>query len=600
MVAKARRILDAPPRYLAQVKTDCLLTQRLPKRFAERLRALEAQRPKQRRWNGVDDPLSHCLAGNSLLLTGLPGTGKTHLARTIVARLREQGEAVHLVSKTHCSAQNLGMGAQTADHWVRRHVRGGSAQKLDWLVVEEITQLDMALWADLACVGLNADVKFLLLGDFRQLPAVLDSWAGRPISAPLEHSQLVRDLAGGHRHELTENMRSDPGIFNFVKWLRVGEEACPTLEQAKARLRELFPSKPGWPDTTLVISHSKRMAVNAAANRALAPEASKLLELEVIHMGCYESVPTNGAPQNSPQSRRVWPGLRLIGAGGKIPKGVFVAVAEVEPDGVRLDNGMRLKNQELLRATRPSHAVTYASCQGLTLHNRVRLDLESCHLTLRHLYVPQAPSCWRPRTGSTAPPGAPRWRTSKSTPPCLAISHTCRASTSARPLRRANSAGRGTRLPAGSQKRQRSKSILHFTCLPLALTLTARCSWLSSSVRAAPGKGFWKMIMSSMTACSTPSVHSSRSVLLAKHTPTLLAPSSWKLPGSHSTLHVRLAHQRALTGVLYGHELPPLGIGLNVQPERKLHGSAFFIRTKKVRSDERASFHRRSGGDLAL
>ena len=64
-----------------------------------------------------------------------------------------------------------------------------------------------------------------------------------------------------------------------------------------------------------------------------------------------------------------------------------MVVAEVEPDGVRLDNGMRLKNQELLRATRPSHAVTYASCQGLTLHNRVRLDLESCHLTLRHLYV---------------------------------------------------------------------------------------------------------------------------------------------------------------------------------------------------------------------
>ena len=324
----------------------------------------------------MDDPISHCLAGNSLLLTGLPGTGKTYLARTIVA-MREQGEAVHLVSKTHCSAQNLGLGAQTADHWVRRYVCGGSAH---WLVVEEITQLDMALWADLACVGLNADV----------MPAVLDSWAGRPISAPLEHSQLVRDLAGGHRHELTENMRSDPGIFNFVKWLRVGEEACPTLEQAKARLRELFPSKPGWPDTTLVISHSKRMAVNAAANRALAPEASKLLELEVIHMGCCQA--TNGCsqtatPQNSPQSMRVWPGLRLIGAGGKIPKSVFVAVAEVEPDGVRLDNGMRLKNQELLRATRPSHAVTYASCQGLTLHNRVRLDLESCHLTLRHLYV---------------------------------------------------------------------------------------------------------------------------------------------------------------------------------------------------------------------
>ena len=52
-------------------------------------------------------------------------------------------------------------------------------------------------------------------------------------------------------------------------------------------------------------------------------------------------------------------------------------------------------------ATRPSHAVTYASCQGLTLHNRVRLDLESCHLTLRHLRGHEL------RAGLTAPPGAP-------------------------------------------------------------------------------------------------------------------------------------------------------------------------------------------------
>ena len=77
----------------------------------------------------MDDPVSHCLAGNSLLLTGLPGTGKTHLARTIVARLQEQGEAARLVSKTHCSAQNLGLGARRP--LVRTYVRGGSAQKLD-------------------------------------------------------------------------------------------------------------------------------------------------------------------------------------------------------------------------------------------------------------------------------------------------------------------------------------------------------------------------------------------------------------------------------------------------------------------------------------
>ena len=162
MVAKARRILDAPPRYLAQVKTDCLLTQRLPKRFAEALRhpdgtpvyrveetkpllgsrapRMEAERPKQRRWNGVDDPISHCLAGNS----------------------------VHLVSKTHC----LGLGAQTADHWVRRYVRGGSAQKLDWLVVEAKSAEN----GELRKVRFSCPASFVLPGPpnslvFRRKPA---------------------------------------------------------------------------------------------------------------------------------------------------------------------------------------------------------------------------------------------------------------------------------------------------------------------------------------------------------------------------------------------------------------------------------------------
>ena len=62
-------------------------------------------------------------------------------------------------------------------------------------------------------------------------------------SLPGLHSQLVQDLAGG-RHELTENMRSDPGIFDFVKWLRVSEEGAPAL-QAKGRLREDSPRSPG-------------------------------------------------------------------------------------------------------------------------------------------------------------------------------------------------------------------------------------------------------------------------------------------------------------------------------------------------------------------
>ena len=126
-----------------------------------------------------------------------------------------------------------------------------------------------------------------------------------------------------------------------------------------------------------------------------------------------------------------------------------------------------------------------------------------------------------------------RWRTSKSTPHCLAISHTCRAST-ARKLRGARHAA-----------------------LQLALKLGA----------GGPGKGFWKTIMLSMTPCSTPSVHS----VARKAHAHPLGPVVLEVAGLPQHFHVRLAHQRALMGVLYGHELSPLGIGLNVQPECKLH-----------------------------
>ena len=61
-----------------------------------------------------------------MLIQGPPGCGKTFWVRELVAKLREKGQNVDIVSKTHAAVQNFGEGAVTADHWVRRHVRNGA------------------------------------------------------------------------------------------------------------------------------------------------------------------------------------------------------------------------------------------------------------------------------------------------------------------------------------------------------------------------------------------------------------------------------------------------------------------------------------------
>ena len=78
-------------------------------------------------------------------------------------------------------------------------------------------------------------------------------------------------------------------------------------------------------------------------------------------------------PTNAPQTMRVWPGLRLIGApGGKVQKGTFLSVEAVEGDVVRLESGQAFAGPELLKHTRLCRAITYASVQGLTLREKAR------------------------------------------------------------------------------------------------------------------------------------------------------------------------------------------------------------------------------------
>jgi len=341
----------------------------------------EAPRPPARQpWQDLtlEEATISVLNGNGLLLVGAPGTGKTHLLRQLILHLRQAGKHVDVIAKTHAAVQNVGCQAVTADHWVRKHVRNGGVG-CSALVVEEITQINVQLWADLALCRFKG-VQMICCGDFGQFAPICEHWAGCAVpEGALEHSQMLHEMCGGNRLTLTENKRSDAKLFNF--YTNLGD-----LGVALARAREIFPRTDRPAAYTLTMSHARRVFVNRLRNRQdyLEKFSYGTSPEDVVFLKAPAQTSRAG---NLPQDMFVWKGLQLIGAGGHAKKGLFYEVAEVNDKTVNFACGLQLTHEQAAKSLRLAYALTYASCQGLTLRGTVRLETDSPNFTMKHLYV---------------------------------------------------------------------------------------------------------------------------------------------------------------------------------------------------------------------
>ena len=132
------------------------------------------------------------------------------------------------------------------------------------------------------------------------------------------------------------------------------------------------------------MSHALRMQINKRRN----DEEARLCNNNQSWTLVQEPAGyTRTRAGNQPQAMKLWPGLQLIGAGGRCLKGMFYTVTACDEAKVELNTGQALTHQQAFESLRLSYALTYASCQGLTLPGVVRLDTQSKHFTLKHLYV---------------------------------------------------------------------------------------------------------------------------------------------------------------------------------------------------------------------
>ena len=194
---------------------------------------------------------------------------------------------------------------------------------------------------------MNTSIRFLLLGDFRQLPAVLDSFAGAEVRRELKDSQLLYDLAGGWHYELSERWRFDEGVFSFLQWLRVDEAEQVPLHKAVHGPAAL---------------PAERRAGGLPGHLPRQATANPTRELQASAGGC-----TAGA-------------VRRAGDSGHqcVPNHEGVAGPATRRRRRQSAEG-RLRHRQ--RSGRASHA-------GKTLRGRVWLcDVDSLHFTMKHLYM---------------------------------------------------------------------------------------------------------------------------------------------------------------------------------------------------------------------
>jgi hypothetical protein len=127
------------------------------------------------------------------------------------------------------------------------------------------------------------------------------------------------------------------------------------------------------------------MTVNRADNAAAKPENAILIK----------AVDGQPGELNLPQDMHCYPGQQLIGScrsRGDVCNGVFYTVTAVTETHLTLASGegegITLTHKMASRCLRMTHALTMASCQGLTLQGKVRIvETTVKHFTRKHLFV---------------------------------------------------------------------------------------------------------------------------------------------------------------------------------------------------------------------
>jgi energy-coupling factor transporter ATP-binding protein EcfA2 len=167
-------------------------------------------------WDMIDDVNTALENNNGFLLTGLPGSGKTFIAKLIIKKLNEMHIPVVICATTNAAARLI-PNCQTVhkalglDHSCKMVSTLPDDKFLpnSYFIIDECSQISGDLYQLLFTLKKTRNIKFILIGDSHQLPAV------ETISRDYSNCDLLKYLCDNNKKLLTTNRRSCDVMWNI-------------------------------------------------------------------------------------------------------------------------------------------------------------------------------------------------------------------------------------------------------------------------------------------------------------------------------------------------------------------------------------------------
>jgi hypothetical protein len=165
----------------------------------------------------VDDIIN---SSKGCLILGPAGAGKTTLLNKIIEKL--DVKKILRLAPTNKSA--LLIDGETLDKFTYNFVNGGrklSKYKfIEYILIDEISMVRELFYQVLLTIkNFNPNIKFIISGDFYQLPPV-----GETLKSSYENSRALFELVDGFKLNLEKCRRSDDFLFNICKDVKSGVE----------------------------------------------------------------------------------------------------------------------------------------------------------------------------------------------------------------------------------------------------------------------------------------------------------------------------------------------------------------------------------------